>query len=166
LLCERFGKDLDTHFCNPFLQKVGVQVFQVFLCVNAAWLQIRRAASGRWQDAVLLLYTDGLIDSFSSYTQEQLAHAVSCARNGAAKEICEAILGNRNAPAKQTDDINLVVIKYHKQISYPFITNMDYQDFLDAAGRMLLRRPYPFDHWLPQGLVRPLLLRLLNRAPG
>ena len=64
------------------------------------------------QGDVLLLYTDGLLDPFSSYTQEQLERAVSCAKDGAAKEICEAILGNRNAAAEQTDDLSLVVIKY------------------------------------------------------
>jgi serine phosphatase RsbU (regulator of sigma subunit) len=64
------------------------------------------------QGDVLLLYTDGLLDAFSSYTQEQLERAVSCARDGTAKEICEAILSNRNAVAEQTGDLSLVVIKY------------------------------------------------------
>ncbi len=64
------------------------------------------------QGDVLLLYTDGLLDPFSSYTQEQLERAVSCAKDGFAKEICEAILENRNAAAEQTDDLSLVVIKY------------------------------------------------------
>jgi serine phosphatase RsbU (regulator of sigma subunit) len=64
------------------------------------------------QGDVLLLYTDGLLDPFSSYAQEQLERAVSCARDGTAKEICEAILNDRNAAAEQTDDLSLVVIKY------------------------------------------------------
>jgi serine phosphatase RsbU (regulator of sigma subunit) len=64
------------------------------------------------QGDVLLLYTDGLLDPFSSYTQAQLENAVSCARDGTAREICEAIMGNRNAAAEQTDDLSLVVIKY------------------------------------------------------
>ena len=64
------------------------------------------------QGDVLLLYTDGLLDPFSSYTQEQLERAVSRAMRGAAKEICEAILEDRKAAAVQTDDLSLVVIKY------------------------------------------------------
>jgi serine phosphatase RsbU (regulator of sigma subunit) len=64
------------------------------------------------QGDVLFLYTDGLLDPFSSYTQGQLERAVSRARDGTAKEICEAILGERRAAAEQTDDLSLVVIKY------------------------------------------------------
>ena len=64
------------------------------------------------QGDVLLLYTDGFIDPFSSFAPEQLERAVSCARDGTAKEICEAIMGDRNAAAEQTDDLSLVVIKY------------------------------------------------------
>jgi serine phosphatase RsbU (regulator of sigma subunit) len=62
---------------------------------------------------VLLLYTDGLTDPFSPYTQTRLERAVSRARNGSAKQICEAILEDRNQSAKQTDDLSLVVIKYN-----------------------------------------------------
>jgi serine phosphatase RsbU (regulator of sigma subunit) len=61
---------------------------------------------------VMLLYTDGLIDPFSSYTQAMLERAVSRTRNGNAKEICEAILEDRNSSAEQTDDLSLVVIKF------------------------------------------------------
>ena len=61
---------------------------------------------------VLLLYTDGLLDPFSSYTQAQLERAVSRVKDGNAKEICEAILADRRAAAEQTDDLSLLVIKY------------------------------------------------------
>ncbi len=61
---------------------------------------------------VLLLYTDGLLDPFSSYTHGQLERAVSRAKNGGAKDICEAILADRKAAAEQTDDLSLLVIKY------------------------------------------------------
>jgi serine phosphatase RsbU (regulator of sigma subunit) len=64
------------------------------------------------QGDVLLLYTDGLLDPFSSYTQKQLERAVSRARDCTAKEICDAILGDRKASAELTDDLSLVVIKY------------------------------------------------------
>jgi len=61
---------------------------------------------------VLLLYTDGLLDPFSSYSQKAMERAVSRVRDGSAKEICEAILESRNATARQTDDLSLVVIRY------------------------------------------------------
>jgi serine phosphatase RsbU (regulator of sigma subunit) len=61
---------------------------------------------------VLLLYTDGLLDPFSSYTQPNLEHAVSRAKKGTAKDICEAILADRKAASEQTDDLSLLVIKY------------------------------------------------------
>lgn len=61
---------------------------------------------------VLLLYTDGLLDPFSSYSQKAMAKAISRARDGSAKEICESILENRNSTARQIDDLSLVVIKY------------------------------------------------------
>jgi serine phosphatase RsbU (regulator of sigma subunit) len=61
---------------------------------------------------VMLLYTDGLIDPFSSYTQARLERAVSRSRNGNAKNICEAILEDRNSSTEQTDDLSLVVVKY------------------------------------------------------
>ncbi|MBN1567604.1 MAG: serine/threonine-protein phosphatase [Acidobacteria bacterium] len=64
------------------------------------------------QGDVLLLYTDGLLDSFSPYTREKLERSVSRAKNGNAKEICDAILQDRNTTAEQTDDISLVVIKH------------------------------------------------------
>ena len=61
---------------------------------------------------VLLLYTDGLIEPLSAYTQDQLALAVSRVKDGSAQSICEAIVGDRQAAAPQTDDLTLVVIKY------------------------------------------------------
>jgi serine phosphatase RsbU (regulator of sigma subunit) len=61
---------------------------------------------------VLLLYTDGLLDPFSSYTPAHLERAVSHAKNGTAKDICEAILADRKAAVEQTDDLSLLVIKY------------------------------------------------------
>ena len=61
---------------------------------------------------VLLLYTDGLIEPLSAYTQDQLAHAVSRAKDGSAQAICEAIVGDRQAATPQTDDLTLIVIKY------------------------------------------------------
>jgi serine phosphatase RsbU (regulator of sigma subunit) len=61
---------------------------------------------------VLLLYTDGLLDPFSCYSQKMMERAVSLARDGSAKEICGAILESRNSAGEQTDDISLVVIKY------------------------------------------------------
>jgi serine phosphatase RsbU (regulator of sigma subunit) len=61
---------------------------------------------------VLLLYTDGLIEPLSAYTQVQLAHAVSQARDDSAQRICEAIVRDRQATVPQTDDLTLVVIKY------------------------------------------------------
>lgn len=61
---------------------------------------------------VLLLYTDGLLDPFSSYTQAQLERSVSRTKVGTAREICEAILADWRAAVEQTDDLSLVVIKY------------------------------------------------------
>ncbi len=64
------------------------------------------------QGDVLLLQTDGLLDPSSTYTQGQLEQAVSRAKDGTAREICESVLRERGAVAEQTDDISLVVIKY------------------------------------------------------
>ena len=64
------------------------------------------------QGDVLLLYTDGLFDPFSPFTREKLEKAVSRAKGGNAKEICNAILQDRSAVAEQTDDLSLVVIKH------------------------------------------------------
>ena len=61
---------------------------------------------------VLLLYTDGLIEPLSAYTQEHLAQAVSRAKDGSAQMICDAIVRDRQATTPQTDDLSLVVIKY------------------------------------------------------
>ena len=61
---------------------------------------------------VLLLYSDGLIEPLSAYTQGQLEQAVSRAKDGSAQTICEAIVRDRQAAAAQSDDLTLVVIKY------------------------------------------------------
>jgi serine phosphatase RsbU (regulator of sigma subunit) len=61
---------------------------------------------------VLLLYTDGLYDPFSPFAKGKLERAVSRAKDGSAKEICEAILEARRAEEAQTDDLSLVVIKH------------------------------------------------------
>jgi len=61
---------------------------------------------------VLLLYTDGLLDSFSPFSRGKLERAISHAKEGSAKEICEAILQKRRAATAQTDDLSLVVIKH------------------------------------------------------
>jgi serine phosphatase RsbU (regulator of sigma subunit) len=64
------------------------------------------------QGDVLLLYTDGLLDPFSKYTQKHLEGDISRVIDGSAKEICDTILKERSAVAKQSDDLSLVVIKY------------------------------------------------------
>jgi len=64
------------------------------------------------QGDVLLLYTDGLLDMESGYTQGQLERAISRSKERGAKDICEAIIADHGAVAEQTDDISLVVIKY------------------------------------------------------
>ncbi len=64
------------------------------------------------QGDVLLVFTDGLLDPESSFTQAQLERAVSAVKERNAGEICEAILARRREVAEQTDDISLVVIKY------------------------------------------------------
>jgi serine phosphatase RsbU (regulator of sigma subunit) len=60
---------------------------------------------------ILLLYTDGLADGFSEFTQKDLESVVSCVINQSAQEICHAILEGRSAVASQSDDLSLVVIK-------------------------------------------------------
>jgi serine phosphatase RsbU (regulator of sigma subunit) len=66
------------------------------------------------QGDILLLYTDGLLDPASSYyTKEQLERAVSRAHDGSAQEICQAIIEDRRSVVEQTDDLSVVVIKYH-----------------------------------------------------
>lgn len=62
---------------------------------------------------VLLLYTDGLLDPLASYTQTMLERDISRSKDGSAKEICEFILRERKTVSRQTDDITLVVIKFH-----------------------------------------------------
>jgi serine phosphatase RsbU (regulator of sigma subunit) len=61
---------------------------------------------------VLLLYTDGLIEPESGYTQVQLEHVVSRVKDDSAQLICEAIVRDRQATAPRADDLTLVVIKY------------------------------------------------------
>ena len=61
---------------------------------------------------VLLLYTDGLMEPQSAYTQVQLERVVSGVKDGSAQVICEAVVRDRQAAAAQTDDLTLVVIKY------------------------------------------------------
>lgn len=65
------------------------------------------------QGDVLLLHTDGLLDPVGSYTREQLERATAHAKNGSAREICEAIIRERREAVEQTDDLSLVVIKFH-----------------------------------------------------
>ena len=60
---------------------------------------------------ILFLYTDGLIDSFSGFTQQHFERAVSGARDCSARDICTAVLEDRNRIEEQSDDITLVVIK-------------------------------------------------------
>ena len=64
------------------------------------------------QGDVLLLYTDGLYDSFSPFTRDQLERSVSRVKDASARDICSAILHDRSALAEQIDDISLVVIKH------------------------------------------------------
>jgi serine phosphatase RsbU (regulator of sigma subunit) len=61
---------------------------------------------------ILLLYTDGLLDPLSSYSQARLERAVSRARDRSAREICETVIQDHGEAAEQTDDLSLVVIKY------------------------------------------------------
>jgi len=65
------------------------------------------------QGDVLLLYTDGLLDPVSTYSREQLERAVSRACDGSAQEICRTLIEDRRSFAEQTDDLSVVVIKYH-----------------------------------------------------
>jgi len=64
------------------------------------------------QGDVLLLFTDGLTDPFSPYSQGRLERAVSRVKDGTAEEICREILADHNTFFKPSDDISLVVIKY------------------------------------------------------
>jgi len=60
---------------------------------------------------ILLLYTDGLLDPFSSFSRAQMERVVSRTRDGSAREICNAIIGAMRTIADQTDDCSLAVIK-------------------------------------------------------
>jgi len=61
---------------------------------------------------VLLLYTDGLLDPETTYSQAQLERAISRSKDQSAKEISEAVIADFRAASEQTDDISLVVIKF------------------------------------------------------
>jgi serine phosphatase RsbU (regulator of sigma subunit) len=60
---------------------------------------------------ILLLYTDGLLDPFSEFTQVHLERIVSGALSESASQICKSILEGRCAITSQSDDLSLVVIK-------------------------------------------------------
>jgi serine phosphatase RsbU (regulator of sigma subunit) len=60
---------------------------------------------------ILFLYTDGLIDNFSQFTMNHFERTVSLSKDWSARDICGAVLDERGAMEKQTDDISLVVIK-------------------------------------------------------
>jgi serine phosphatase RsbU (regulator of sigma subunit) len=60
---------------------------------------------------ILFLYTDGLLDAFSGFSIRHLERAVSRAKDGGAREICRAILDERDKIEEQADDLSLVVIK-------------------------------------------------------
>jgi serine phosphatase RsbU (regulator of sigma subunit) len=64
------------------------------------------------QGDVLLLYTDGLLEPQSDYSQEMLEQVVCRTVNDSAAAICESVLTDRCGQAEQRDDISLVVIKY------------------------------------------------------
>lgn len=61
---------------------------------------------------VLLLYSDGLIEPMSDYTQKELERSVSRAKDGSSQAICEAIVRDRQSSVPQTDDLTVAVIKY------------------------------------------------------
>jgi serine phosphatase RsbU (regulator of sigma subunit) len=63
------------------------------------------------QGDILLLYTDGLLDPFAEFTQNQLERIISRGRTGSAQEICNTILTQRHRVTEQADDLSLVVIK-------------------------------------------------------
>jgi serine phosphatase RsbU (regulator of sigma subunit) len=63
------------------------------------------------QGDILLLYTDGLIDSFSAFTQNHMERIISRARDRSAQEICNAIVQGMHGISEQADDLSLVVIK-------------------------------------------------------
>jgi len=60
---------------------------------------------------ILLLYTDGLVDSFSGFTLKNLERIVSRTRDNSAQKICASVLDEREEVEAQSDDISLVVIK-------------------------------------------------------
>jgi serine phosphatase RsbU (regulator of sigma subunit) len=63
------------------------------------------------QGDLLFLYTDGLLDPCSPFTQERLERVASSVKDVPAKEICENIVQAWRATAEPTDDMSLVVIK-------------------------------------------------------
>lgn len=60
---------------------------------------------------ILFLYTDGLVDAFSKFTLEHFDRTVSRFKDSSAREICRAVLDERDSIHEQSDDISLVVIK-------------------------------------------------------
>jgi len=60
---------------------------------------------------ILFLYTDGLIDSFSGFTLNRFERTVSRKRDCCAREVCTAVLDEKESVEPQADDISLVVIK-------------------------------------------------------
>jgi serine phosphatase RsbU (regulator of sigma subunit) len=63
------------------------------------------------QGDILLLYTDGLLDAFSPFSQNQLERIISHVKDESAENICGAIIEGREKIAEQSDDLSLVVIK-------------------------------------------------------
>jgi hypothetical protein len=63
------------------------------------------------QGDILLLYTDGLLDAFSPFTQNQLERIISSVKDESAENICGAIIEGRQKIVEQSDDLSLVVIK-------------------------------------------------------
>jgi serine phosphatase RsbU (regulator of sigma subunit) len=62
---------------------------------------------------ILLLFTDGLTDPLSEFTKDRLERSVSAASRSSAETICNTVISDKQAVAKLTDDLSLVVIKYH-----------------------------------------------------
>jgi serine phosphatase RsbU (regulator of sigma subunit) len=61
---------------------------------------------------ILLVYTDGLIDPLSEYSKERLERCVSAAARSTAREICAAVIDDRQRAFELTDDLSLLVIRY------------------------------------------------------
>jgi serine phosphatase RsbU (regulator of sigma subunit) len=63
------------------------------------------------QGDLLFLYTDGLLDPCSPFTQPEMERVASSAKDATAREICERIVQAWRAAAEPSDDMSLVVIK-------------------------------------------------------